>query len=467
MELLYSIILSITAFFLSLVPTREFREGLISQPVNFYPMKAVSQTDKTISTLLFRGLFKYNIYGELIPDLAENYSVSNSGLVYTIKIKDNQYFIDGRKITADDVFYTSINSPALQGIVIDKVDDFTVSFTLQNKYAPFLSLLTEGVVQNGSLERGGELMPVSSGDFRVIKVKRSGPIIKEVVLYSSKYNIPKLVFRFYTTEEELKIAARLEEIDAFVSYDSLEINNFEKYKFPILSNTYGLFFNMDNESVISKDLRQKIAKSINVEEVSLDYGIPAEGVISKDSFTNYNLKYDKYDKKLSEDLKEQRFIIKVPDYKNNKKVVEMIRNNIEDKLNIDYDIELFEPDKFINEVIRTKKFEVIFFGIETSRDPDRYLNWHSSGKGPGYNFTNFTNAIADKSLEDGRNELDPVKRKAHYDKFQEVFDQNLPAIFLYHPFMNYYVSKRVKGITEKTTFDMTDRFNDYPNWLIN
>ncbi len=467
MELLYSIILSISAFFLSLVPTREFREGLISQPVSFYPMKAVSQTDRTVSRLIYRGLFKYNIYGELVPDLVETYSISNDGLVYTIKIKDNQYYIDGRKITADDVFYSSINSQSLQGIVIDRVDDFTVNFTLQNRYAPFLSLLTEGVIQNGSIERGGDLMPVSSGDFRVIKVKRSGPIIKEIVLYSTKYNIPKLVFRFYTSEDELRIAAKLEEIDAFISYDAMQIENFEKYRFPILSNTYGLFFNSDNERVISRELRQKIAKSINVEEISLEYGIPAEGVISRDFYTNYKLKFDKYDDKFSEDLKEQRFVIKVPDYKNNKKVVELIRNSIEDNLNIDYDIELLEPDRFINEVIRTKQFEVIFFGIETSRDPDRYLNWHSSGKIPGYNFTNFTNAIADKSLEDGRNEVDPFKRKNHYDKFQEVFDQNLPAIFLYHPFMNYYVSKRVTGITEKTTFDLSDRFNDYPNWLIN
>jgi len=467
MEFLYTIILSITAFFLSLVPTREFREGLISQPVSFYPMKAVSQTDKTISRLIYRGLFKYNIYGELVPDLVDSYDISSDGLTYKIRIKDNQYFIDGRKISADDVFYSSINSPSLQGITIDKVDDLTVSFTLQNRYAPFLSLLTDGVVQNGSIEKGNDLMPVSSGDFKVIKVKRSGPIVKEIVLYSTKYNIQKLIFRFYLSESELQTAAKLEEIDAFTSYDNLEIPNFQKYRFPILSNTYGLFFNSDNEKIISRDLRQKIAKSINIEEVSMEYGIPAEGVISRDFYTNYKINFDKFDKKLSEDLKEQRFVIKVPDYKNNKKIVETIRNNIEDKLNIDYDIELYEPDKFVNEVIRTKSFEVIFFGIETSRDPDRYLNWHSSGKGPGYNFTNFTNVIADKALEDGRNEVDPVKRKVHYDKFQEVFDQNLPAIFLYHPFMNYYISKRVKGITEKSTFDLTDRFNDYQNWLIN
>ena len=151
MDFIYSIILYISAFILSLVPTREFREGLIAQPVSFYPMKTESQTDKTVSKLLFRGLFKYNIYGELVPDLVESYSISDDGLSYTVKIADNQYFVDGKKIASDDVFYTAINSKSLQGIVIDRVDDMTVRFTLQNKYSPFLSLLTEGVIQNGSL----------------------------------------------------------------------------------------------------------------------------------------------------------------------------------------------------------------------------------------------------------------------------------------------------------------------------
>jgi len=467
MDFIYSVVLYISAFILSLVPTREFREGLIAQPVSFYPMKTESQTDKTVSKLLFRGLFKYNIYGELVPDLVESYSISDDGLSYTIKIADNQYFVDGKKIASDDVFYTAINSKSLQGIVIDRVDDMTVRFTLQNKYSPFLSLLTEGVIQNGSLEKGNDLMPVSSGDFRVIKVKRSGPIVKEVVLYSNKYNISKLIFRFYTSDEELKLAAKLEEIDAFMSYDNFEVENFENLKFPIVANSYGIFFNLQNEILIDKAFRQNIAKSINVKEITNEYGIPAEGVISKDYFTNKRLNFDKFDPKFSTDLKEQKVTMRVPNYKNNKLIVSSIKKNIEDKMNVDIEIELFEPDKFINEVIRTKQFDMIFFGIESSRDADRYLNWHSSGKLPGYNFTNFTNPLADKALEDARNEVDPIKRKVHYDKFQEVFDQNTPAILLYHPFMNYYVSKRVSGISEKFTFDVTDRFNDYVNWLIN
>lgn len=467
MDIFYSIFFYISAFILSIVPGREFREGVINQPVSFYPMKAENQTDRTVSRLIFRGLFKYNIYGELEPDLVESYQISENGLIYTIKIKENEYFADGKKITSDDVFYSAINSPSLQGIVIDRVDDFTINFTLQDKFSPFLSLLTEGVIQNGSLERGNDLMPVSSGDFRIIRVKRSGPVVKEVVLHSSKYNISKLIFRFYNNEEEIETAAKLEEIDGFMSYDEKNIENFENFRFPIVANTYGLFFNLDKESVQSRELRSKFSKAINTEEVTINYGIPAEGVISRDFFTNRKLKFDKYDSKYSENLNGQKFVIKAPDYKNNKLIVETIKDNLEDKLNLDIEIQLFEPDKFINEVIRPKEFEIIFFGIETGRDGDRYLNWHSSGKKPGYNFTNFANPVADKALEDARNEVDILKRKVHLDKFQESLDGSVPAIFMYHPFMNYYISKRVTGITDKYTFDVTDRFNDYYNWLIN
>lgn len=209
MDFLTNVYIFITSLFLSVLPAREIREGVILQPTSFYPMKAENQVEKTVSKLLFRGLFKYNIYGELENDLAESYSISQDGLEYEFKLKDNQYWTSGQRITADDLLYTAFNSPSLQGISIDRVDDLTVKFRLQNKYAPFLGLMTQGVIPNNSLEKNNDLNPISSGDFRVINVRRSGPVVKEIVLYTSNYKIEKLIYRFYNSDEELFIASKI------------------------------------------------------------------------------------------------------------------------------------------------------------------------------------------------------------------------------------------------------------------
>jgi ABC-type transport system substrate-binding protein len=136
-------------------------------------------------------------------------------------------------------------------------------------------------------------------------------------------------------------------------------------------------------------------------------------------------------------------------------------------LSIKVNLEYYNNEEFLSEVIKNKDFDVIFFGLETQKDPDRYVNWHSTGINNGYNFTSFKNGVADKALEDGRSELDLKKRIADYNKFQESFNEVLPAIFIFHPYTNYYISNRVSGIGSKYTFDITDRYLDFSNWLIN
>jgi len=167
MELLQNFFVFLSALYLSFVPAREIREGVIQQPDSIFPMNADNSVEKTISKLVFRGLFKYNILGELEKDLVESYEISENGLEYLVKIKSNQFWVDGTEITSDDIIYTSINSPSLAGVAIDRIDNHTVRFKLQNKYAPFLSLLTHGIVKNNSLESSHPLSPISSGDFRV------------------------------------------------------------------------------------------------------------------------------------------------------------------------------------------------------------------------------------------------------------------------------------------------------------
>src|SRR3990167_9279679 len=106
MALLNKLITYITSVILLLSPGNTFIEGVVGQPRSFFPSQLEIQTDKTISQLIYRGLFKYDIYGELIPDLAEGWEVSEDGLVYTVTLKGNQHWIDGTEVTSNDLIYT-------------------------------------------------------------------------------------------------------------------------------------------------------------------------------------------------------------------------------------------------------------------------------------------------------------------------------------------------------------------------
>jgi len=469
MDILTKIITYITSFIIALSPTTKYVEGVVGQPRSFLPHQTVTQDDKTVSSLIYRGMFKYDIYGTLIPDLAENWTVSDEGMVYTIKLKDNQYWTDGTKITSDDILYTSFKVSFLSDVATDKVDELTVRYVLPNKFSPFLSLLTVGIMKNGSEENYNHLRPVTNGMYRILEIKKNGPVISEIVLLSSnsKQNIQKIVFKYYSNESEVVTAAKLGEIDAFIGTENYQLSNFEAHNFPLQGVYYALFFNLRNEKLQDVGLRKSLRKALDLENISADIGIPVEGVISKSLFTDDSINFNEYDELYFSDIAIDDLEITIPDLPNHREVAKRVKDVWEGKFKINVEIKRIDPNKINENVLKTRNFEILLYGQEVGRDPDRYVYWHSTQKDhPSLNLSGFEHVRADRALEEGRNEIDDEARVVHYHEFQEVVHDQVPAVFLYHPYVKYYVSRYIEGMGQKYTFTRADRFLDISNWKI-
>jgi peptide/nickel transport system substrate-binding protein len=108
---------------------------------------------------VYEGLFRFvgSSSPQMEPWLAaeiptvENKGISSDGLVYTIKLKTNAKFHDGSPVNADAVVYSFQRIEALKkganGVsadwvkTVEKVDDATVKFTLNQPFADFLNAL--------------------------------------------------------------------------------------------------------------------------------------------------------------------------------------------------------------------------------------------------------------------------------------------------------------------------------------
>jgi len=140
-----------------------------------------------------------------------------------------------------------------------------------------------------------------------------------------------------------------------------------------------------------------------------DKGIPVQGPISRSDFTNKNLNFDKYDQDFSDDWKNV-YRNKSSWWKNSYWFSQGISEIWEDKLNLDVDVKKEDPETFVQNVIEPRDFEVLLYGQEVGRDPDRYVLWHSTQKdSPNLNISGFEQIRADRALEEGRNELDNEK----------------------------------------------------------
>lgn len=127
-------------------------------PKTFNPFNTKDATSATMAGLMFDGLVTTKAdTGEVIPKLAKSFEMSSDGKVYTFHLRRGIKWSDGKPITADDVVF-SWNKILLAGlgntstrdsVVIDgqlpkveKVDDYTVKFTIIKPFAPFLRMLS-------------------------------------------------------------------------------------------------------------------------------------------------------------------------------------------------------------------------------------------------------------------------------------------------------------------------------------
>ena len=95
---------SLGSYYLTLGPADGgiFSEGIIGSYSNSNPIFASSDTDVTVSKLLYSGLLTYDKDSNLIGDLAESWSVDESGKIYTVVLKPDLHWHDGVEVTAEE-----------------------------------------------------------------------------------------------------------------------------------------------------------------------------------------------------------------------------------------------------------------------------------------------------------------------------------------------------------------------------
>ena len=129
-------------------------------PKTFNPCNSKDATSSAMAGLMYDGLLTTEPKtGEVIPLLAKSFEINGND--YIINLRKGVCWSDGTIITADDVLYTYQeivfaglgNTASRDAMVIDgklpqieKIDDYTVKFTISKPFAPFLRQLTYPIV---------------------------------------------------------------------------------------------------------------------------------------------------------------------------------------------------------------------------------------------------------------------------------------------------------------------------------
>ena len=140
-----------------------------SDPKSFNDIVASETSTSAITSKIFEGLTTVDPFTlKTLPLLAERWDHNEDGLIWTFYLRKDVTWFDGVPFTADDVVFTfndliynpDIPNPAKDIFTIDervfkveKIDTFTVRFTLPVKFAPFLKGMGQSILPKHKLEK--------------------------------------------------------------------------------------------------------------------------------------------------------------------------------------------------------------------------------------------------------------------------------------------------------------------------
>lgn len=147
--------------------------GVETEPATLNPQLNGQDKTKLLLRNAYESLLARTADGGYVPWLATEYKISEDGKTYTFKLRDNVTFTDGQKFDAQAVItnFTKLKDAAYSGSVsagpvariveAKALDDHTVSFTLNQIYAPFLDyaasleILSPSAFASSQLKSGG------------------------------------------------------------------------------------------------------------------------------------------------------------------------------------------------------------------------------------------------------------------------------------------------------------------------
>lgn len=440
---------------------------------------------------------------ELLPQLAESWSIAPDRMGYRFRLKKGVLWSDGVELTADDVVYsyTMIRDPKvacapLKVYYIDvksveKIDRYTVEFRYSRPYFRALEICGSiPIVPKHIFNDGADFnthknnrFPVGTGPY---KFEQWDTGKKIVLVRNEKYRgappeINRIVYKFVA---EINVALQMlkkGEIDVMTVRPIQWVRQTNSAKFS--HNFYKLQYYIPNYNYIGWNARRPLFGDRRVRR-ALTMLINREAILDKLLFglgqivsgTSYiNSKY--YDKRiapwpydpvqarrllaeagwadhdgdgiLDKDGRKFSFVFTIS---SGSKFAERLGTILKEDFareGIEMSINRYEWAVFVQK-LNQRDFDAVTLAWSLSWEEDPYQLWHSSQIVGGSNFCGFSNREADDIIVRARAEFDENRRVRLFHRFHRILHEEQPYTFLFCSPSQVVVSKRFNNVKVHT-----------------
>ncbi|RGP37103.1 ABC transporter substrate-binding protein [Pseudotabrizicola alkalilacus] len=458
---------------------------------------------------------------EVEPGLAESWEVSEDGTEYTFKLRQgvkwqsNAAFTPTRDFNADDVifsydrqgnaenpwhqyipgityeYYTSMD---MQNLIksVEKIDDYTVKFTLSQPEAPFLANIAMPFASIVSKEYADALdaagtreemnnTPIGTGPFKFVAYQKdavirytknpdywgTAPIIDDLIFAITPDAAVRLQ-KLKAGECHLMPYPAPADIDTIKADPNLTLDEQAGLNVGYLAyNTTQAPF--DNPKV-RKALNMAINKDAIVEAVFQGAALPAKNPIPPTMWSyNEAIEDDAYDPEASKAMLEAEGVtglsmkiwampVQRPYMPNARRTAELMQEDLS-KVGVTVEIVSYEWGEYLAKSMEAGRDGAVMLGwTGDNGDPDNFLSvllsCASAGEG-GANRAFWCNDEFSALLNDAKVTADPAERTALYEQAQVIFKEQAPWFTIAHSTQYVPMSNKVSGFVMSPLGDFT------------
>lgn len=430
--------------------------GVVLEPPHLDPTAgAAAAIDEVVYANVFEGLTRIGPNGEVLPALAESWTISDDGKVYTFKLHSGVKFHDGTDFEATDVVFSldrarAENSTNAQKSLfaliesVEAVDPTTVKVTLKQPQGAFLYNMGWGdaVIVAPETAESNKEKPVGTGPFRFDSWAKGSSItiVKNPDYWGKAVALDKVEFRIVPDAAAAVPALLSGDVQAFANMpagDALaQIQADPRFEVVIGATEGETILSTNNKKPPFDQLkvRQAIAHALDREEIILGassgYGTPIGSHFSpaNEAYVDLTGTYPHDVEKAKALLKEAGLengfsaTLKLPPPAYARQGGEIIAAQLR-QIGINLEIIPVEWAQWLEQVYTNKDYDLTIVSHTEPNDIDIYAR-------DDYYFQ-YDNPDFDAVIEELVVTNEPEKRKELYGKAQRIIAEDAVNGFLF------------------------------------
>ncbi len=446
------------------------RVGLAEDPDILDPTMARTYVGRIVFASFCDKLFDIDEKLNIVPQLALSHEFSDDGREVTIKLRPGVKFHDGEPLDADAAKFSlerhltfpgSFRKPELAALDhVEVVDPLTIKLVLKSPFSPLIAQLTDRagmMISPKAAKAEGDkfgLHPVCAGPYKFVeRVQQDRIVFEKFADYWNKDNvfIDRVVY-LPIVDSTVRLAnlksGGLDLIERVLATDIKDVRADSRLKLSTALELgyFGLTININNDKnkgplSQSEKVRQALDLSIDREAIN-QVVFNGEFVPGNQWVSPEHPYYQKAFPIQKRDIAKAKALLKesgaalpvsvdfmVPKGPETEAVAQVLQS-MAAEAGFDLKIRLIEFATSFKQA-QAGEFQIFQIGWSGRIDPDgnSYVFLHTNAP---QNDGKYSNADADKALEDARLITDPAKRKAIYEKLTRIVLNDEPLIYLYH-----------------------------------